>query len=302
MKRKFGLFLTAVFLATGILVQDALADQVWISDILANPSRYWNMRVTVEGQVQSTTANPPGTTRGTYTLLDESGPNPLVIRTEDLPPLGKVFSVTGMITQDPANANVPIMREMKRQAPGMPMEMKILLIAGGALFLILFIIFLVLLMRPRTKVVTQPPTRPGAPTPSTPTPPPSPDLDKTTKLGDVLEAPAAMPDKTQVFISLGADLVVEKGPDKGKEFTLHKQVTTIGRPGIRKNDIEMTDDTVSKEQASILYDNTNKQFSISNESTTNPTKINGHVIAEPVILNNDDLVEMGKSILKFIKK
>lgn len=294
MKRKYAIFLTAIFFIAGILVQDALAEQEWISDILANPARYWNKRVTVEGQVQSTTANPPGTTRGTYTLLDESGPAPLVIKTEDLPPLGKVFSVTGMITQDPANANIPIMREMKRASPGMPMEMKILLIAGGLLFLILFVIFIVLLIRPRRQVITQPPIRPAAP--------PSPDLDKTTKLGDLLESPAAMPDKTQVFMSLGADLIAEKGPDKGKEFTLHKQVTTIGRPGIRKNDIELADDTVSKEQASVLYDNSNKQFSISNESTTNPTKVSGQVIAEPVILNTDDMVEMGKTVLRFVKK
>ena len=78
MKRKYAMFLTAILFIAGILVQDALAEQEWISDILANPARYWNKRVTVEGQVQSTTANPPGTTRGTYTLLDESGPAPLL--------------------------------------------------------------------------------------------------------------------------------------------------------------------------------------------------------------------------------
>jgi pSer/pThr/pTyr-binding forkhead associated (FHA) protein len=109
------------------------------------------------------------------------------------------------------------------------------------------------------------------------------------------------PAKTQVFVNLGADIVVERGPDKGKEFALYQQVTTIGRVGTRKNDIELNDDTVSKEQAAIYYDNAKRLFSIVNESATNPTKVNGAVIASPTLLENGTLVELGRTVLVFRK-
>jgi len=276
---------------------DAFADQEWISDILANPTRYWNRTVTIIGDIQSVAANPPGTTRGIYTVLDDSGPVPLTVQTKDLPPIGKTYSVTGVIIQDPNNTNVPLMRELKRTSPGMTSTMKILLYGGGALFLLLLIIFIVLLAKPK-KVIAQEPARPAAaPSP----PPPTPDMSKTTKISASEAAPPTA-DKTQVFMSLGAEAVVDKGPDKGKEFAFHKQVTTIGRAGSRKNDIELSDDTVSKEQASIYYDNATQQFSVSNESTTNPTKLNGNLIKEPVQLKDSDIIEMGKSAIRFKKE
>jgi pSer/pThr/pTyr-binding forkhead associated (FHA) protein len=134
---------------------------------------------------------------------------------------------------------------------------------------------------------------------------PAPDLGRTTKIPPSATMPAAAPSgggRTQVFVSLGADIVVDKGPDKGKEFTLHKQVTSIGRPGSRKNDIELNDDTVSKEQSSVYYDGSKKEFSIANESMTNPTKVNGQSISGPIVLDNEAVIEMGRSVLRFRKQ
>ncbi|MFC2163714.1 FHA domain-containing protein [Acidobacteriota bacterium] len=290
------ILMTGIFIF-GMVTNEAFAGQEWVSDILANPSRYWNRTVTVVGQVQAVTANPVGTTRGIYTLLDDSGLNPITIRTNDLPPIGRNYAVTGVIIQDPTQANVPVMKELKRTSPGMPSSMKILLFGGGALFLILLIIFIVLLVKPKEKAPVQATIRPGVrPTSS------APDLDKTTKIPTVPSVAPLAPDKTQVFMSLGAEIIVEKGPDQGKEIALHKQVTTIGRAGARKNDIELADDTVSKEQASIFYDNTTKQFSLSNESMTNPTKVNNQMITESLIVKNDDLIEIGKIALRFKQK
>ncbi len=305
MKRKFFIYALSGLLLFGFLTTNAMAVQEWISDILANPARYWNKTVTVIGDIQTVTANPPGTTRGTYTILDDSGQNPMVIQTKDLPPIGKTYQVTGVIMQDPNNANVPIMKELKRSTPGMASNMKILLIAGGALFLILLIVFIVLLAKPKTAAAPQPTIRP-APRPMPPPPPPAaPAPDKTTRIPTARTAPpAAAPsaDKTQVFMSLGAEIVVDKGPDKGKEFTLHKQVTMIGRAGARKNDIILGDDTVSKEQCSVYYDNASKQFTIKNESQTNVTQVNSQMVTEPTALNNGDQIEMGKSVLIFKKQ
>lgn len=291
MQKRVLLSVLSILLFVGVFYSEAFADQEWISDILLNPSRFWNTRVSVEGQVQTVTANPAGTTRGEYTILDDSGKNALIVRTDKLPPVGETFVVTGMILRDPENTAVTYMKEMKRAAPGMPNNMKILLFGGGLLFLILLIIFIVLLVKPKEKAVAVETVKPVAPA--------EPTLDKTTKIAPEPAAAAAIEDKTQVFMSLGADFIVDKGPDKDKEFTLHKQATTIGRAGSRKNDIELQDDTVSKEQATVVYDNTTKKFSLTNESATNPTMVNGNVTSGNVVLNNDDLIEMGKTVLKF---
>jgi hypothetical protein len=285
----------------------ARAEQVWIVDILANPARYWNRDVTLIGQVQNVAANPAGTTRGTYTLLDDSCPNALTIRTNDLPPVGKTYAVSGMIIQD-AGTGGPLLKEVSRSAPGMGSTTLIILIGAGAAFLILLVVLISLLSKPKAKAAPaaetirprpqdtlRPSGRPASP------PPAFADPGKTTKIPSepVFAAPA--PDKTQVYISLGADIIVERGPDKGKEFPLHKPVMTMGRPGARKNDIELADDTVSKDQASIYYDNARKAFSIANESATNPTKVNGQAITGPTPLENDSVVEMGRSVLRFKK-
>jgi len=288
------LFVSALIL-TCVTAARAAADQEWIRDILERKDRYWNTEVTAVGQVVTVKADPEGTTRGTYQLRDESTKNTLTVATNDLPPVGRTYAVTGMILQAPEDASVPYLKEAKRTSPGLSTTMKLLLYGGGLLFLVLLIVFLVLLLRPKSRgaaaATIRPGVRPGAGEPG---------LDKTRKVSPAGSAvPSPTPDKTQVYVSLGADLIVEKGPERGKEFSLHKQVTTIGRPGARKNDVELADDTVSKEQASIFYDNIKKTFTLRNESTTNPTLLNKNIITEAAELHNSDLIEIGKTVLKF---
>jgi hypothetical protein len=91
------------------------AQPAWIADILASPSRHWNRTVTLVGEVQTAAANPAGTTRGTYALLDDSCPTPITVRTTDLPPVGKAFSVVGVVLQDPASGG-PILKEVSRSS------------------------------------------------------------------------------------------------------------------------------------------------------------------------------------------
>ena len=89
MKRSWLVICLLVVCAPIVLSVAASAEQVWINDILINPARYWNRTVTVVGQVQAVRANPEGTTRGFYTVLDDSCPNPITVRSNELPPLGK---------------------------------------------------------------------------------------------------------------------------------------------------------------------------------------------------------------------
>jgi hypothetical protein len=298
MRKNRSLVLLAMIVLPVVLAVACWAAQAWIVEILANPSRFWNINVTIVGQVQSVQAVPEGTTRGYYSILDESGPNPLTVKSADLPPVGRNYSVTGIVIQDPAKANIPVLKEVSRSSPGMASTSRYILIGAAIVFLVLLIAFIVLLTRPKKKTgdTIRPAARPSIP-------PAAPDFDKTVKMPVSSPAPALADatDKTQVFMSLGADMVVDKGPGKGKEFPLYKQVMTIGRPGARKNDIEIDDDTVSKDQASIYYDNASKTFTIANESATNPTKVNGQIVSTPTLIENGALIEMGRTLLRFKK-
>jgi len=276
--------------------------QVWVSDILANPARYWNVTVTIVGQVQNVNANPPGTTRGTYSLLDESSLTPLGIRTRDLPPVGREYTVTGVIVQDPGQANVPVMNEISRGAAGGNTMLRNLLIAGTALFVGL-VVALVMMMGRKAPAGAS-----AAHTPATSTPAPAgfdatrkSGADPTRKLATDSQTAAAAPgdDKTKVFMHLGAEIKVDKGPDAGRAFPLHLQVTNIGRAGVRKNNIELNDDTVSKEQAAIFYDAKTTTFTLANQSNTNPTSVNESVVADTVVLEQGATIQMGATVLRF---
>ncbi len=304
MKKGFMVCSLGLILIAGFLFTPAFS-QEWIKDICEKPDRYQNLTVSVVGQVINATSDPEGTTRGFYTFVDEScgKDENITIRTTDLPPAGKMYKVKGIVMTDATDGSVYI-KEISRSAPGMPSWMIILLIGAGVLFLVLLIILVVILTKPKgaAKSATpapphtfKPEPRPAAPAPPAPAP--------TRKVETPAAPPSAQePAKTRAFLSLRAELQIEKGSDEGKKYTLHKQVTTIGRGGSRKNDLELSDDTVSKEQSSVFYDNTTREFSIRNESTTNPTMVNQKIVTEPVILSDNDLIEVGASAIRFKKE
>lgn len=92
---------------------------------------------------------------------------------------------------------------------------------------------------------------------------------------------------------------MEQGDDKGLVFAIKKNVSFIGRPGARLNDVILTDNTVSKEQATLQFDQITGRYSIVNESAKNPTKVNGVVASQPVFLKGGESIEMGKTALRF---
>lgn len=286
------IFLTMLCLVLA-LSAPAQAKDEWINDILIAPARYWNMQVTLIGEVQNVNANPAGTTRGTYTLLDDSCPNTIVVRTKDLPPVGRAFRVTGIVMQDPANAAVPVIKELERAgAGGFSGQTRTLLIALGVLMALLVIVFLVLLLKPKKSASAQP----GAQAVITP---------QSRREGPKGPAPtifvprgAPHGGETQLLLNPIAELSVEQGSDRGKVFTVTTNTCTIGRSGTRINDVQLSDPTVSKEQASLYYDAGSGKLSILNESAKNPTRVNGVVVEGTAPLKGNDLIEMGKTALR----
>lgn len=277
-----------------VLSIPAQAKEEWINDILVNPSRYWNMQVTMVGEVQNVNADPAGTTRGTYTLLDDSCPNTITIRTKNLPPVGRAFSVTGMVMQDPNNANVPVIKELERaDAGGLSTSTRNLLLGLGAVLFILIVIFVILLLKPKKGTTAQPRSkeiiRPEARRENY----------KEAAPTIVVPMAAAQGGETQLLQNPIAELLVEQGSDKGRIFVVSKNVNSIGRSGTRFNNIVLTDNTVSKEQASLHFDPASNRFSIVNESAKNPTKVNGIIASQQVLLSGGELIEMGKTVLRF---
>lgn len=280
-------------------VQPAIS---WIADVKAVPDRFWNREVVFEGQVDSAQPDPPGTTRGYYRLVDESDPNGILVRTTDLPAPGRVYRVSGVIIQDPSNAVVPILDETRRR--GAIDWLLFGSIAMGALALILLVIIIVGWLRgkeeePETRVSdfddseewgtsgssgwSQGPTQPF----TTPEPPQE---SEDTKIHTPQE-------ETIRFRPYGHLEVIE-GPDAGKDVPLGMSPFYIGRGGKRKNHFEVSDQTVSREQAKILYDQESSTVSLVNESVTNKSRINGKPV-DSHHLGNGDRIEFGATVAVF---
>jgi len=294
-KSTFRAAMVFLFLALALNIHAQTKDEL-INDILINPARFWNMQVTVVGEVQNVNADPAGTTRGTYTLLDDSCPNTIIVRTRDLPPVGRAFRVTGMVLPYTNQAKVPVIKELERtDSVDFPSSTRNLLLGLGAVLLILIIVFVVLLLKPKKSVAPQSRS----------------DVDDEPEIkheGAKGEAPlptVAVPmpgpqgGETQLLLTPNAELRVEQGDDKGRIFSVSKNVSTIGRSGTRSNDFVLTDNTVSKEQASLHFDPVSGRFSIINESAKNPTKVSGTIASQHVLLKGNELIEMGKTALRF---
>jgi hypothetical protein len=272
----------------------ALAQDILLRDIFSHPERFYNLPVVVTGTVQAVQANPVGTQRGQYTITDDSSPaTALAVKTERLPKIGETYKIRGLLIADPARDNVPMLKEENRSSTGSN-STTIILIVAGLVFLVLLVLLLRMLSKSKTGAGGAPVIKPVPHAPAAG----SPDLAKTIRVTPTVEA---APAKTQVYLNLGASIIVDKGADAGKEFPLHTLATAIGRPGARKNDIELNDGTVSKEQASIHYDNTKKEFTVVNESQTNPTLVNQMAISEPTVIADGAIIEFGKTVLRFKK-
>jgi len=281
-------------------------DQNWIADIRAVPQRHLNREVTVEGQVMVATPNPPGTTRGAYMLVDDSDPNGIPIRTRDLPPPGREYSVTGTVIQDPQTGEFMI-DEISRAPIGRPTWLIPAVIALGVVVLLLGWALVRALRKPArpglaggpsyayaggtglpggggsAAPTVRPPSATSAPTAAAP----SPRVEAT----EVVDRGG----ETEVFRSLGAAFRVMEGPDTGKTYPLGKPIVTIGRRGRRSNDITLSDTSISREQARLSYNEESKVFTLINESKTNPTRVDG-VTIDARELSEGARIEMGRTV------
>lgn len=337
-----------------------------IVDLLTSPQKHWNTTVVVRGHVKTVTPNPPGTNRGTYVFRDSSDCDITVV-TNELPSVGKEYTLTATVEQETPDAAVPVLREVGRRvgvtvgavaaspeaaprapaapvaaapatptpapAPATPTSVPVItpapvtpavpesapavsegmsarVIYGLIAVIAILSLGLIIAFRPRKAAVPMVELEPRVIVQSSRVLPQLPSVDPAVVAAAaaadqatrfVSPKPVAPAAATTIFVDLGADLVVAEGPDTGKKFPLTKPRITIGRRGGRANEVELTDQSVSREHAKIVYNPTDQTFNLINESTTNPARVNGTAI-ESALLQNNDLIQLGSTGLKFVRK
>ena len=109
----------AALACLGVLIAASAAGaQTAIADLRAAPERWLNREVTVVGRVTAAAPNPAGTTRGFYTLLDDTDPAGVLVRSRDLPAIGREYAVTGTWILDPGTGAAMIDERDRRDAGG----------------------------------------------------------------------------------------------------------------------------------------------------------------------------------------
>lgn len=114
--------------------------------------------------------------------------------------------------------------------------------------------------------------------------------------GDIL---VAGPVTMRIFhlIEPPAELVVVSGQGAGERFVVDTSQVLMGRFGRRDNDITLQDPTVSREHASIYYQE--GKFFLLPETHSSPTLINSEVLSQARQLVDNDQVILGEQTLLF---
>ena len=84
----------------------------------------------------------------------------------------------------------------------------------------------------------------------------------------------------------------------GKDYQLYEHETSIGRS--QQNDIYLVgDNTVSRQHAKIIEQN--GRFRLHDLGSKSYTRVNGHIVRGPVLLDPDDEIQFGdKTVVRFV--
>jgi len=267
---------------------------LFISDVLDNAQKYFNLQVKFQGTVTSVTNAANAQTRGFYFLIDNSDRSIKIVANELPAPNQKVI-VTGIVQLD-TGTQTPFLREISKSISGgvnntvqqqqtaqQKDKPNILMFALiGLIALVVIALIIVMFKKPKTTIpqnIKQSVKEP--------------EEQKTTQVSydDINKQVGGM--KTKQVPTLLAELVVLSGSKSGKKFTLGYE-NLIGKVS---GDITLEDTSVSRKQAKIVF--LNNAYVLENLSETNPTIINGKKVNGSKELNKDDEIIMGVIKLKF---
>jgi adenylate cyclase len=91
-------------------------------------------------------------------------------------------------------------------------------------------------------------------------------------------------------------LVISNGEFEGMRYALKSEETIIGRNPT--TNVTLLDESISREHAIILYDESTGSYSIEDLQSTNSTKVNGKRI-RATVLNDGDEIKIGHTRFKF---
>ena len=94
-----------------------------------------------------------------------------------------------------------------------------------------------------------------------------------------------------------AMLVVTRGPNAGSRFLLDRPVTTAGRHP--DSDILLDDVTVSRRHIEFRLDE-DRNWTVADVGSLNGTYVNRQPVDSPVVLANNDALQIGKFRLVFL--
>lgn len=307
--KKATVFLTLAALLLPLTLLMAQANDVFVRDILDTPQRYYNLEVTLQGEVVDVQMPADAGSRGYYVLMDNSDKKIKVVA-NTLPAPQTKLAVTGVVQIEPQSQEAYI-RETNRMAAGslppassaLPLQQKEglspTIIALIALIGVVVIVLIIVLMRkpkspemPLPTPVMNPMAGVPAAAPEAPAPASAgPIRTKQVSYEDVNRAVGGI--KTKQVPHILAELKIVSGSLQGKAFPL-KYETTIGRVN---GDIALEDASVSGDHARIIF--VEKEYVLENLSQTNPTIVNGERVTGSKALKPGDELIMGVIKMKF---
>ena len=237
---------------------------VFTAQVASDPITYLGRPIKLEGTVAGTEPGPPPS----YQLVDASG-GTLTVRTARLPEVGANVRLYGQVAQAPENVLVPVIIEAKRADPGRPSLLSFaILVVVGSFFLMVLAIELIgqVHQMPRSVRPTTPPSEPP--------------------LEPEEVEPRDFGEDDQLFFR------VLSGIDKGREYTVKRRRAYIGRGSSRRNDVELSDPTVSRRQAVVAWSGKRKEVVLINEADTNPSTLRGRSRSDDTV-RHGDVIKMG---------
>jgi len=94
-----------------------------------------------------------------------------------------------------------------------------------------------------------------------------------------------------------ASLIVENGNNQGLCYPLGQRITVIGRAESLL--IQILDEKVSRKHLQIRYDNPTKTYIATDMHSKHGVLINNLMISDETILNDEDRIQIGDTILLF---
>lgn len=96
-----------------------------------------------------------------------------------------------------------------------------------------------------------------------------------------------------------ASITIVTGPSTGDYYPLSKRTLVVGRD--EAVPVQLRDELVSRKHIQIRYEEQNgaDRYILLDMNSANGTLINGRTISEEIVLQDNDIVEIGKSKLMF---